>query len=132
METTLSRPPKVSKSYSTNELEVLFQLLKNGHRKEYFIKNLIYQLKQALDPTYGFETTIFNRYLPPGMYQDQEPYGESIYFVIFHEHHSTLHFNFCSRHLNNFLYRATLREMPLLINTYFIGTFAKWRLQIGK
>lgn len=132
METMLLRPSKVLKSYSNNELGILFQLLKDKYKEELFLLDLLTNLKMFLNPTNSSELTIFSRYIKEDPYKSYEPYGESKYFVLFYVGSNSLDFQFCSRHLNNFLHQATLREMPLLINTYFISTFAKWRLQIGK
>jgi hypothetical protein len=62
----------------------------------------------------------------------REPYGETKVFVIFYNQGGHLEFDFCTRHLKNFLYKTDLIEMPLLLNTYFIGTLASWRLKIAK
>lgn len=64
-------------------------------------------------------------------YDNHEPFGEGRYFVIFNEN-STNRFEFWTRHLRKFLFEATLKEMPLLINMPFIGDLAKWRLIIAK
>jgi hypothetical protein len=58
-------------------------------------------------------------------------YGEGRSFVIFYNR-LHLDFEFWIRHLKHFLYKAELKDMPLMINTYFVKTLASWRLQIAK
>jgi hypothetical protein len=81
--------------------------------------------------------TLYNKTLDTEtslMLKEYEPYGEGRSFSIRLVRSSIYiyEFIFTLRHLNYFLYKTTLEEMPLFIDTFFMKDLANWRLLIAK
>ena len=125
-----------SLTYTSSEVDMLLSdFLKESNDK---IPLSIYGLKTILEVINKLEETneqtIFSKILSKkraAEYMEIEPYGEGKVFTILYDR-GMLEFKFCTRHLKRFLYEYSLEDMPLLINTYFIGILAIWRLKIAK
>ncbi len=119
--------------YTKSDIDLLCQSVGNtkylsGGSFREVVENIIDSYR---DNTSTLEVTIHSMNLEKEKYHQYEPYGEAKYFVIFDEQ-SHLRLEFWTRHLKKFLFNASLREMPLLINMPFICILASWRLRIGK
>lgn len=118
--------------YTTREIDLLCNMVKEPMRIgiDQF-RDIIHQLIE-IQTTKESMLEVPKFFINLGKeFESIEPYGEGKYFVIFNEN-STNRFELWTRHLQNFLFKATLKEMPLLINTPFISKLAKWRLTIAK
>jgi len=124
---------ETSLTYTQSEFDFLCQSISAK-----FDKGVAKELSQAIHDLHSPE--VFQEQLIHKKYLDQEvtsllrnnmPFGEAKVFVLYYEGRF-IEFNFCTRHLKTFLYKTQLREMPLLINTYFINVLASWRLKIAK
>jgi hypothetical protein len=117
--------------YTDSEINLLIQIL-GKCQDSYLIEDF---RKAITNPcTLSSEQILYKRYLSTDESWDlrcREPYGEAKVFALFYDG-GHLTFQFCTRHLKYFLYKADLADMPLLLNTHFIGILASWRLQIAK
>lgn len=118
--------------YTTREIDLLCRMIKSPSTIgiDQFRDLVIQLIEIQTTKDSMIETPIF--FINLGKeFNTIEPYGEAKYFVIFNEN-STNRFEFWTRHLRKFLFEATLKEMPLLINVPFVAELAKWRLIIAK
>jgi len=116
--------------YTTTEIDLLCQSLTNS-----FDEFMAEDIRKAITGLISFERVLYRRHLNADESWElrcREPLGESRLFVLLYNQGGHLDFEFCTRHLRNFLYRTELVEMPLLLNTRFISIIASWRLQIAK
>jgi hypothetical protein len=125
---------ETSRTYTESEINLLCHSLKHEYDD-----HLATDIRRAIcdigspDPLLK-ERCLHHKYLDTetsSVMGNYMHYGEGRSFVIFYNR-LHLDFEFWIRHLKHFLYKAELKEMPLMINTYFIKTLASWRLQIAK
>lgn len=115
-------------SYTGKELDLLCECIEEPS------EIVIYNFRHVLDRIISCEETKeFSLEIPihrTNLNKDSLNvfYGEDLYYTVF----GSYQLEFWSRHLSRFLFKATLPEMPLLINTPYICQLAKWRLTIAK
>jgi len=122
---------KTNVIYTSSEIDLLYREVTSNFNKycardiKESIQNFNNQLKPDDKVIYSIFLGIANEFT------NYEPYGEGKVFVLFYSMNS-MEFSFCTRHLKKFLFEYTLEDMPLLMNTHFIGTLATWRMKIAK
>jgi hypothetical protein len=117
--------------YTNEDLSILQNLLKDVTK--YDVPPIISAVRRIASGVACHNYVVYSNFLSVSVmefYKEYSPYGEGTYFSFLSDN-NTLHFQFSRRNLKKII-EADISEMPLLLNTFFVGHFANWRLRIGK
>lgn len=119
-------------AYTESEIGQLYQIIKDD-TDAFIAQDVIQQISTIRDNNWNTDRSLYSLVIQgksADWLKEHELYGEGRLFMVSYENRF-YSFSFHIRHLKRIL-TTPLDRMPLLINTRFVCSFAKWRLLIAK